>query len=118
MGLATWTREEQVSEEVRITNEQTGGQKGKKLERYDLIPSRPLREVARNYGIGASKYADRNWEKGVDWSLCFAALNRHLWAWWEGEQIDEAGFHHLSAVVFHAFALMEYERTHPELDDR
>lgn len=107
-----------MSEETRITNPTTGGQKGKKIERYDLIPSRPLREVARNYGIGAQKYADRNWEKGVEWSLNFGALNRHLWAWWDGAKYDEAGFHHLSAVVFHAMALMEYEVTHPELDDR
>jgi hypothetical protein len=107
-----------VSNEIRITNPDTGGQKGKKIERYDLIPAGPLREVARNYGIGAQKYADRNWEKGTDWSLNFAALNRHLWLWWEREQMDEAGFHHLSAVVFHALALMEFERTHPELDDR
>jgi len=104
--------------EERVVNPITGGEKGKKIERYDLIPSRPLREVARNYGIGAQKYAERNWEKGVAWSLNFGALNRHLWAWWEGEKYDEAGFHHLSAVVFHAMALMEYEMTHPEMDDR
>jgi hypothetical protein len=105
-----------MPDEERIINPTTGGEKGKKIERYDLIPSRPLREVARNYGIGAQKYADRNWEKGTAWSLNFAALNRHLWQWWEGQRLDDAGFHHLSAV--HAMALMEFEVTHPELDDR
>jgi len=114
--LEIWTQA--MSEEIRITNPVTGGQKGQKLARYDLIPSRPLRMVAENYGIGAQKYADRNWEKGTDWSLNFAALNRHLWQWWEGQRLDDAGFHHLSAVVFHAMALMEFEVTRPELDDR
>jgi hypothetical protein len=107
-----------VDDEIRVTNPTTGGQKGQKRARYDLVPSRPLRLVAETYGIGAEKYEANNWRKGVDWSLNFAALNRHLWQWWEGQRFDDAGFHHLAAVCFHAMALMEFEVTHPELDDR
>jgi len=106
-------------EEVRVTNEVTGGEKGSKLERYDLIPVRPLAHVARHYGIGARKYTDRNWERGYDWSLSYAAMQRHANAFWGGETYDaETGTPHLSAVVFHALTLMEYVETHPELDDR
>jgi len=62
---------------------------------------------------------DRNWERGYAWSKSFGALMRHAWAFWRGEDIDEeTGSHHLAAVVFHAFALMEYSQTHPEKDDR
>lgn len=107
-----------MSKEVRVINPHTGGEKGQKLARYDLIPAEPLHLIAETFGIGAEKYSDHNWRRGVDWSLNFAALNRHLWAWWAGEQNDEAGFHHLAAVCFHAMALMEFEDTHPELDDR
>jgi len=105
--------------EERYVDPVTGGEKGTKTARYDLIPAEPLLFVAECFGRGAAKYSDRNWERGVPWSLNFAALNRHLWAWWAGETHDpEGNFHHLAAVCFHALALMEFERTHPELDDR
>jgi hypothetical protein len=104
--------------EVRVTSS-TGGEKGQKLARFDLIPKSPLWQVAELYGVGARKYADRNWERGYNWSLSFAALNRHLWQFWAGEDNDaETGLPHLASVVFHAFALMEYAATHPEFDDR
>lgn len=86
--------------------------------RFDLIPPRPLELVAEVYTIGAKKYADRNWEKGLKWGRVFAAMMRHAWKWWRGEQRDPDGQHHLASVVWCALALMEYELTHPELDDR
>jgi hypothetical protein len=107
-----------MSSEVRTVSE-TGGEKGVKDERYDLLPVTPLDIVARHYGVGARKYSDRNWEKGYEWSKSFAAMQRHMWAFWGGEDIDpENGSPHLAAVVFHAFALLEFADTHPEYDDR
>ena len=98
---------------------ETGAQKAGNLERYDLIPAEPLRMLAEHYGRGAKKYADRNWEKGYDWGLSFAALNRHLWQFWAGEDVDpETGSLHITAVAWHAFALAEYMDTHPEFDNR
>lgn len=105
--------------EIRITDPDTGGEKGQKLERFDLLPVAPLEAVARHYGIGANKYAERNWERGYAWSLSFAAMMRHAWAFWRGEDIDaETNSPHLAAVIFHALALLEFSRTHPEKDDR
>lgn len=105
--------------EVRMTDPETGGQKGTKLARFDLLPVGPITALAEHYGAGAKKYDDRNWELGYDWSLSFAALNRHLWAWWGGEDIDEeTGGHHLVAVAWHAMALLEFAKTHPEKDNR
>lgn len=107
------------SGEVRVTNATTGAQKGSKLARFDLIPSAPLTALAEHYGRGAEKYAARNWEGGVDWSLSFAALQRHAWAFWGGEDIDaETGSPHVVSVAWHALALAEFMATHPELDDR
>src|SRR3990167_10964079 len=80
---------------------------------------RSLSHVAEVYTIGAKKYADRNWEKGLQWGRVFSALLRHAWAWWWGEQKDPVdGQRHLASVCWCALALMEYEDTHPELDDR
>ncbi len=105
--------------EVRVVDPDTGAEKGTKLARFDLIPPGPLPELAKHYGLGAAKYEDRNWERGYDWGLSFAALNRHLWAWWGGEDIDpETGSPHLAAVAWHAFVLLEFTATHPEKDTR
>lgn len=107
-----------MSDEVRITSS-TGGQKGSKQARYDLIPAGPLRLVAELYGKGAEKYDDRNWELGYDWNLSFAALQRHAWQFWNGEDLDqETGKPHLASVIFHAMALLEFMETHPEFDNR
>lgn len=105
--------------EERIVDPDTGGEKGSKDARFDLIPAGPLTELAKHYGAGAKKYEDRNWERGYRWSLSFAAMMRHAWAWWRGEDSDEeTGSHHLVAVAWHALALLEFRHTHPEKDDR
>jgi hypothetical protein len=105
--------------EERKTDPDTGGQKGVKLERYEFMPVQPLREVARVYGYGAKKYSSRNWERGYLWSWSYGALQRHVNAFWGGEDIDgESGLPHLAHAVFHLLALMEFGRTHPEKDDR
>lgn len=107
-----------TADEVRVTSS-TGGAKGKKLARYDLVPSAPLRQLAEVYGRGSMKYADHNWRKGYDWSLSFAALNRHLWQFWDGEDIDaETGAPHMAAVAFHAFALLQFMEEQRAFDDR
>lgn len=106
-------------EEVRVVDPTTGGEKGQKLARFDLIPVDALWDIAEHFGRGAEKYADRNWERGYKWSLSYAALLRHLTAWWGGEDFDEeTGSHHLAAVGFHTMALLTFVRTHPDGDDR
>lgn len=87
--------------------------------RYDLLPIRPLAEVVKVYTLGAKKYADRNWELGIEWSRVYGALQRHANAYWGGEVLDpELGTNHLASVIWCALALMEFEQTHAELDDR
>lgn len=107
-----------TSGEVRTVSS-TGGEKGVKLARFDLIPANPLRQVAEHYGKGAAKYDARNWERGYEWSKSFGALMRHAWQWQAGEDIDvETQSNHMAAVAFHAFALLEFAATHREFDDR
>lgn len=92
---------------------------GRPKARFDLIPPRPLRELAEVYGLGATKYGDRNWEQGRPWCDYIAALLRHINAFHGGEEVDpKDGQRHLASVAWLALALMEFTRTHPELDDR
>jgi hypothetical protein len=87
--------------------------------RYDLIPPEPLAALAHVYTMGARKYTDHNWRKGMAWSRVIGAMMRHVEAFRKGISLDPVdGQHVLASVAWCALALMEYERTHPELDDR
>lgn len=102
-----------------ISTSSSGGRKEVKLARFDLIPVGPLTELAKHYGRGAAKYADRNWEKGYEWSKNYAAAQRHLTAFWGGEDIDpETSTPHVIAAAWHMFALAEFMEKHKEFDDR
>lgn len=110
-----------MSNEVRTVSA-TGGEKGMKDERFDLLPKEALESISRIYAFGAIKYADHNWRKGYEWSKSFAALQRHLWAFWSGETYDsESGLPHLAHAGFHIFALLtwlEEQGEHGVMDDR
>jgi hypothetical protein len=121
LGKEVWcakTMRPLIQNETIITDPDTGGQKGQKLERFDLIPAEPLIELARVYGRGAKKYADDNWRKGYSWKLSFGAMMRHAWAFWKGEERDELGNHHLACCAWHAFTLMWYSQNNKGTDDR
>jgi Domain of unknown function (DUF5664) len=116
-----------TGQETRITSE-TGGEKGTKLARFDLLPWGILAELAEHFGRGARKYEDRNWERGYKWSLSFAALHRHLEAFWSREDIDDDPnlyvpgethvVRHIIAVVWHACCLAYFSRYSVGEDDR
>ena len=64
--------------------------------RIDLIAPEMLFGIGHVLRFGADKYTDRNWEQGMRWGRVFAALMRHMWAWWRGERYDdETGMSHL-----------------------
>ena len=87
--------------------------------RFDLIPAVPLETLAKVYTMGAEKYADRNWEKGMAYSRLYAASMRHLNKFWTGEDLDlESGLPHLAHAAWGLLALLEFGSTHPEQDDR
>jgi hypothetical protein len=105
--------------EVRVTDPITGGQKGTKPERFELLPWWALEEVARVYAFGAQKYQDHNWLKGYRWSLSIGALLRHTAKFFSGETHDpESGLHHLAHAVFHCLTLITYGQFGLGTDDR
>ena len=107
------------TKEIRVTDPKTGGEKGTKLARYDLIPPDALWKVAEVYGEGAKKYADRNWEKGYAWGLSIAALERHLSLFKQREDIDEEmQCYHTAQVAWHALALLTFQLRKLGTDDR
>lgn len=84
-----------------------------------LIPPRALVDVAEVYTMGANKYAAHNWTKGMKWSRVYDAVQRHLNAFWAGENLDqESQLCHLAHAAWGCLTLLEFRRLHPELDDR
>jgi len=86
---------------------------------YHLLAPELLEETARVLQFGTIKYSERNWESGMAWSRPFAALMRHMWAWWRGEATDpETGFSHLAHAACCIMFLLAYEKRKAGLDDR
>ena len=86
---------------------------------YDLLPPELLEATATVLQFGANKYSARNWEKGMAWSRCFAALMRHMWAWWRGDKADpETGFSHLWHAACCLAFLIAFEQRKAGTDDR
>jgi hypothetical protein len=105
--------------EVRMKDPVTGGEKGMKDERFELLPWAALMEVARVYGYGAKKYAEHNWRKGYKWSLSLGAMLRHIALYATGESYDkESGRHHMGHVAFHCLTLITFEQEGLGSDDR
>jgi len=70
--------------------------------RFDLIPPGPMHKVAQIYAAGAVKYADRNWQKGINVSRILDSLKRHLNQFEKGLE-DEP---HLYQLLWNAIALV------------
>lgn len=106
-------------DEVRITDPITGGQKGAKLARLDLIPVLAQVEEAKVHGMGAVKYSPYNWRKGYEWGLSYGAMQRHLVAFWNGEDRDtESNLYHLAHARWHTGVLLEFLHYNLGTDDR
>lgn len=104
-----------------MTNTITEGRKddGGKL-RFDLVPPDALDELVRVYSVGAARYGDRNWERGISFGRIFAACMRHLWAFWRGQEKDpDDGIHHLAHAAWNCLTLLSYRlRGMATFDDR
>lgn len=84
-----------------------------------LLSTEALNQTAAVLAFGADKYAAHNWRKGFLWSRPLAAAMRHITAFNAGEDKDpESGLSHLAHAACCIMFLLEFEKTHPELDDR
>ena len=88
-----------------------------------LIPSEALIEIAEVLGFGAEKYGPNNWREYADktkWSRSYSSLQRHLNAFWSGEDIDpESGLSHLAHAATQIVILMVQKSDgHDHMDDR
>jgi dATP/dGTP diphosphohydrolase/uncharacterized protein DUF4406 len=107
------------SGEVRVTDPVTGGQKGSKLAQLGALDPDALMEVAKVAGFGSAKYDRYNFLRGYRWSLSYDAHQRHVHAFWSGEDIDpESNLYHLAHACWHDLALLAFMLHDLGTDDR
>lgn len=77
--------------------------------RYGLLSFFALKELTKVVTFGAQKYADRNWELGINYDRVYEAALRHLTAWWMREDKDqETGLSHLAHAMCCIMFLLHY----------
>jgi len=106
--------------------------------RYDLVNTFAHEQMVRVLTYGATKYSDRNWEKGMEWSKIIGPLKRHIAAIEKGEDFDidptcpecaestqekwictkHSGLLHAAHVACNAHFLTAYYKIFPQGDDR
>lgn len=86
----------------------------------DLVPGSLKAFAALAYAEGAAKYGAYNWrEAGVRASVYRAAMERHLEAWWHGEDVDPmTGVPHLASIIAGAGILIDAGLLGKVTDDR
>lgn len=87
-------------------------------------PDKPAMEGVSPYAMerlgahltrGGQKYGDfRNWERGMPITRCIGAVLRHTFQYLRRDDSED----HMAAVMWNAMAILHFEETRPELDDR
>ncbi len=95
------------------------GHKGVKDAMFALIPPEWEWGVAQVYGMGAQKYAPRNWERGYEFSSAISAHDRH-WKLWQAREDcdDESTLNHLLHASWMLAALYTFQARGIGVDDR
>jgi hypothetical protein len=73
--------------------------------RYDLLPTRALKRLARHFEGGSKKYGDRNWEKGQAISRYLDSGIRHAFNYLEGQRDED----HLIAAAWNLLCAADTE---------
>jgi hypothetical protein len=88
-----------------------------------LVPIDAINQVAEVLGFGANKYGANNWRDDggtTEWSRTYSSIQRHLNAFWSGEDLDpESGLSHLAHANTQLMILMQHMADgHHNMDDR
>ncbi len=94
------------SGEVRVAD--TGAQRDAAVGkgRFDLIPYEAIRRLAIRYEIGAARYGENNWRRGMPLHWFMDSAMRHLHAWNGGDRSED----HLGAALWNIAGYIETDR--------
>jgi hypothetical protein len=85
-----------------------------------LIPPAAKIELARALEDGAKKYSPYNWrEEPISTSVYYGAIQRHIDAWWDGEEVaKDSNVHHLAHVMACCAIIIDSIQAASLIDDR
>lgn len=76
----------------------------------DQIPVEVLIEWGDIFTMGAAKYGRDNWKGGTDWHEFYGSALRHIFKFWNGEDIDEeSGLPHLAHAIWNLATIRYYQ---------
>ncbi len=82
--------------------------------RFDLVTPFGIMRLAKWYELGAQKYSDRNWEKGMPFSRYIDSAMRHLNKYVMGMTDED----HLAAAAWNILCIIHHEELgQTDLDD-
>lgn len=84
------------------------------------VPANVLAEIGMAMAKGAAKYGRHNWRRaGIATSVYYDAALRHLFQWWEGEDIDpDSGLSHVVQAIAGLVVLRDAMARGMAKDDR
>lgn len=106
--------------DLNSTEPGTGARRcGGKTE-FSQIPLHVLAGAAQVGMLGAVKYADYNYARGMKWSICFNCALRHLFKWFysRSDRDEDTLLHHLDHAIWNLIVLRHYTLSYSPGDDR
>ena len=71
--------------------------------KWSLVHFKSLEPMIEVLEYGATKYAPKNWQKGLEKDEILESLQRHVAKLFDGEEIDqESGLHHIGHIMCNA----------------
>lgn len=104
-----------LSDDLKLSECEGGRKNDKGKSRVDLVPPGAILEVAAVLTDGVEEYGDHNWRKGIAYSRLYSAIQRHLLAFWLGDDVDKSGHRALAHACTDIMMLMEMPK---KWDDR
>ncbi len=87
--------------------------------KWSLVSWSALVPMVKVLEFGAKKYAANQWKQGLSWVEVSESLQRHLYAFLEGEDDDrESKLHHVGHILCNAMFLSYMFLFRKDLDDR
>ena len=120
VGIEEWVADRCKQKiDVKVVPDGGGLRHNDGKPRVDLLPPDVLLALAEVYTKAIGKYPERNWERGMKWSNVYASLQRHLYAFWAGEDVDpESQQAHIMHALWNVVALATYQIRGIGEDDR
>ena len=108
---------------IEIFTEDKEDSLGKKYDQdkpiFSCLPPDGLIELGKIAQLGAKKYGENNWRKGIRVTRLIDAAYRHLISASSGKDYDEVdGNNHLASAAWNCLVAIQMIKDNKEMDDR